>query len=70
MMLSDATAKQLDSCVITATDVNNLDAIAEFEAHDYCFANCFQTCQDGPFSVDFTEDLVNITAVRTKALTD
>ena len=38
----------------TATAVKNLDAITECEAHDYCFANCFQTCQEGPFSVDFT----------------
>ena len=38
----------------TATVVKNLDAITECEAHDYCFANCFQTCQEGPFSVDFT----------------
>ena len=38
----------------TATAVKNLDAIAKCEAHDYCFANCFQTCQKGPFSVDFT----------------
>ena len=27
----------------TATAVKNLDAITECEAHDYCFANCFQT---------------------------
>ena len=40
----------------TATAVKNLDAITECEAHDYCFANCFQTCQEGPFSVDFTVD--------------
>ena len=38
----------------TAAAVKNLDAIAKCEAHDYCFANCFQTCQKGPFSVDFT----------------
>ena len=38
----------------TATAVKNLDAITEREAHDYCFANCFRTCQEGPFSVDFT----------------
>ena len=38
----------------TATAVKNLDAITECEAHDYCFANCFQTCQEGPFSADFT----------------
>ena len=38
----------------TATAVKNLDTITECEAHDYCFANCFQTCQEGPFSVDFT----------------
>ena len=31
----------------TATAVKNLDAITECEAHDYCFAKCFQTCWCG-----------------------
>ena len=44
----------MESRPLNGTLVKNFDAITKCETHDCCFANCFETCQEGPFSADFT----------------